>query len=319
MLPQQLLHHVLRDHAVFYVQHVDASHQQVLVFLRGQPVPVVLAERAGRVGVHHRNRLAEVLLRHHLDHLHVLQVDGHGGDDGAEVVDLAHLHRLLEPLAHLHAEPHLHAHRPQLLPGLVLLVDDQNPHLLRHHLRRSLHLAGDDRVPQEGVLQPHPPLLPPGVLLLLVAVPFARPRLHRDQDLLPLHRLAHVVVHPRHDALLPVSAHAVGGHRDDGYPLASSGRFSLSDLHRGLPAVHYRHVAVHEDAREVLGGGNVHGDLTIARDCHLPAPLDQHELHQLLPHRVVLHHQHVVVHHHLLGGSGLSDLLGGFLPYGCGP
>ena len=43
-----------------------------------------------------------------------------------------------------------------------------------------------------------------------------QPALHAGQELIGVHRLGHVVARAGRDALLPVTGHGPGGHRDDG-------------------------------------------------------------------------------------------------------
>lgn len=63
-------------------------------------------------------------------------------------------------------------------------------------------------------------------------------------------RLAQVVVHARLEALLPVAGHRVGGECDDGDAFCGRGRLSLADGASRLIAIHFRHMAIHEDEVE---------------------------------------------------------------------
>src|SRR5580704_2339471 len=50
----------------------------------------------------------------------------------------------------------------------------------------------------------------------VAALPAGEPALHAGQELVGVHRLGHVVAGAGRDALLPVTGHGPGGHRDDG-------------------------------------------------------------------------------------------------------
>ena len=50
----------------------------------------------------------------------------------------------------------------------------------------------------------------------VAALPPDEPALHAGQELAGVHRLGHVVAGAGRDALLPVTGHGPGGHRDDG-------------------------------------------------------------------------------------------------------
>ena len=63
---------------------------------------------------------------------------------------------------------------------------------------------------------------------------------------LRLHRLSHVVVHSRCQALIAVPFKCVRGHGDDRGPLAAN-LLSGADDRRGLIPIELRHVAVHQD------------------------------------------------------------------------
>src|SRR5580704_5873472 len=101
--------------------------------------------------------------------------------------------------------------------------------------------------------------------------------------------LRYVVIHSRVEASFPVALHGVRGHGDDGtvnaWPLAPA------NLLRGLKAVHFRHLTIHED--RVVGEEADHLDrlLAICGDIHAAAQLFEHPSRNHLIDGVVFYDQ----------------------------
>ena len=99
------------------------------------------------------------------------------------------------------------------------------------------------------------------------------PALDRVAQRLAGHRLGQVVVHAGVEARLAHGVHGVRGHRQDRHAPAVLAR---ADRTGRLVAVHDRHVAVHEDDREGLGGRGRDGLLAVLGDLDAVAALAQH-------------------------------------------
>src|ERR1019366_1131056 len=93
-------------------------------------------------------------------------------------------------------------------------------------------------------------------------------------QLLAAHRFADVAVHSRVEAPLAVAIHRVGRHRD--HRCAVVAVFAAAQLGGRLIAVHFGHLAVHQDRVVALPGERLYGLASVTDDVDAAAAAFEH-------------------------------------------